>query len=173
MPINSNSLLLYASYTSGSSEIQLFFSLLQQIRRYVLIVWFIRSVYPFIYEWQAVKSLRLTPISAMSIFQQFNVKSLSLSLIINRGNPLYLIYWSSSIYPRSSAEILLLHSISLVYLVNRSTSTNILLQATFITGSLNTGRPVIKSIIISIHGLSGSLIACISPYLRYIKYLLR
>ena len=173
MPINSNNLLLYASYASGSNKIQLFFFLLQQIQRYVLIVQFIHSVYLSVCGWQTVKSLRLIPISAINIFQQFNIKSLSLLLIINYGNPLYLMYQSSSIYPRSSAEILLLHSISLVYLVNRSTSTNILLQATFITGSLNTGRPVIKSIIISIHGLSGSLIACISPYLRYLKYLLR
>jgi len=59
-----------------------------------------RSVCPSVVGWKAVESLSLMPSVAMSVFQNAEVKSLSLSLMIDLGIPWYRMILSTKIFAR-------------------------------------------------------------------------
>jgi hypothetical protein len=93
--------------------------------------------------------------STISVFQKFNVNSLSLLLTIDLGNPYIQIIQSQKMLASYSAVKFFLNSINLAPFVILHTTLHIALYLYPITLSADLGKLVIKSIAISSYSLVG------------------
>jgi hypothetical protein len=93
-----------------------------------------------------VDSFHLIPIWSISDFQNLDVKSLSLSEMIDSSVPWSAMICHRNVYAKSIAFEASMYGNMWTYLVNQSMITNMLSYSTLVIGSFNDGSLVMKSI---------------------------